>query len=115
MKELKEYYDLVVVTSREAILKKRTIDMINKEFPNCFKKVLFTSDDRKVKRDICLNEHVYCLIDDSLKYVTECAPCLEKVILFGEYAWNETKEKLSRNVVRCKNWDEVLKVLIPNK
>lgn len=94
-------------------MKTRTINMINKEFPNCFKKVLFTSDDRKEKKDICLNEKAYCLIDDSLKYVTECAPALEKVILFGDYAWNRADEKLSKNVVRCKNWDEVIKVLVP--
>ena len=71
---------------------------------------------------MCAEVQAKVLIDDSLLYAEQCAPTLDHVILFGDYAWNRTKtddddddddvaKKLPENVKRVRNWEEAVKLL----
>lgn len=63
---------------------------------------------------MCKRVNAMAIIDDSTKYAYQCAPLLKKVILFGNYAWNQTYgekqivvENEFKNVVRLSKWVEV--------
>lgn len=76
IKQLKECYDLVVVTSRQHILKNKTIKFINETFPDCFKDIVFGNHYgmegcKMSKKDMCKQVNAFCLIDDSLKYAKD--------------------------------------------
>ncbi len=45
------------------------------------------------KSDMCREAGAVALIDDSVKYALDCAPTVEKVYLFGSYAWNAVRRK----------------------
>jgi len=56
---------------------------------------------------MCKAVNAVALIDDSTSYAFGCASAVEKVVLFGDYAWNQTKDELPPNVVRCSTWEQV--------
>lgn len=116
--KLKEYYDLVIVTSRQLSIVDKTIEFINKNFPNCFKDILFgnhygDSGEKVSKEELCKKIGAFCLVDDSLKYSKNVCNSINKVILFGDYPWNKTNEKLNDNIIRCETWNDVVNKLIP--
>lgn len=55
---------------------------------------------------MCLDICADVLIDDSRHYAVECAATVSKVILFGQYAWNQGE--VPENCVRLATWEEVL-------
>lgn len=81
---------------------------------------------RRSKTDLCMSMKAICLIDDSYKYASECAPALRQVLLFGDYPWNQVGQGLpiraaegssvshtsptqclAENIVRVLDWDDV--------
>ncbi|KAJ3020487.1 UNVERIFIED_CONTAM: hypothetical protein HDU68_010158 [Siphonaria sp. JEL0065] len=127
---LKEYYDLVIITSRQEFVQKETHDFINLNYPGIFKEVHFANHHltpeeaarmvSKTKGELCREVGATILIDDSLHHVFECAEKGIKVFLFdheGAYQWNKLSEdaKLPVNATRVHEWAEVVKALVPGK
>lgn len=92
--QLKERYELHVVTSRQYAIQDATLAWISRHYPGLFSQVHFGnhySREGKVrsKPEICKDIGAVLLIDDSLQYAYQCHSADIPVILFGEYAWNQ--------------------------
>jgi 5'(3')-deoxyribonucleotidase len=115
LRRLSENYDLVVVTSRRAAMSADTLAWIDEHFPRIFKKVHFAgiwdkmAEDRIniTKAEVVKQVGAGYLIDDQPKHCIAAAEAGIKSILFGDYKWNRGT-KLTPNMVRAKNWQEVL-------
>jgi hypothetical protein len=47
------------------------------------------------KAEMCVEVGAVAMIDDSVRYALDCAPVVERVFLFGDYAWNRVRAALS--------------------
>ena len=112
LKKLGNTRNLVVVTSRDNMLEEMTHDWLNQHFNKIFSGVHFTArysveGKARSKADVCTEIGAKYLIDDSLEQALETAAKGIKVLLFGDYPWNQS-DNLPRNVVRANGWREVL-------
>jgi len=107
--------ELFVITSRHKLMKEETEKWLNKFFRGSFSDVFYSSNyysgaEGKSKSEICKELEVSALIDDSFDYIKQCSSFRIKGILFGDYPWNQNGN-LPSNVVRVRNWKEVLEQL----
>lgn len=110
-------FRLVVVTSRQLIIKQDTENWLRHNFaPDSFTDVVFGNHwglhGRKIsKLDLCKELGAKLLIDDSLIYAKEIAAAGMQSVLFdldGSYMWNKTDEPLPRGIMRVSNWQQVI-------
>eukprot|EP00055_Hartaetosiga_balthica_P001804 m.1938 g.1938 ORF g.1938 m.1938 type:complete len:211 (-) comp1670_c0_seq1:68-700(-) len=111
--KLKEKYDLVICTSRQHIIAQTTHEWIEQHYPDIFSSILFGNHFgregvKKSKPEMVQAIGADYLIDDALHYATQCADHLKQVLLFGEYAWNETNDALKPGITRVNDWIDVL-------
>jgi predicted amidohydrolase/5'(3')-deoxyribonucleotidase len=97
LNELKKDYDLHIVTARLNKLEDITRAWIGKHYPNIFHEIHFgnhyaSSGKSRSKPEMCKAINAKLLIDDSLTYATQCIREGIKVILFGNYAWNQVPD-----------------------
>lgn len=125
LQKLRERFDLTVVTSRQHFIEAVTRRWLERHFPGTFNGGVFfgnhygTSGVVKSKPAMCAAIGAVALVDDSLTYARQCAHTLERVFLFGNYAWNQLTppsagaepEPLPCNVVRCAGWAAVLEAM----
>lgn len=96
---LSTLYDLVVVTSRQHVIREPTLRWLNAHFPDTFVDVHFgnhyaLTGPSKSKSEICKQVGAQVLIDDNPRYALECARAGIHVLLFdwdGSYAWSKTE------------------------
>lgn len=113
--ELKKRFRLLVITSRRTSINQLTRDWIDTYYPDTFEDFIFagffdTIHDGSIhmtKADIAREIGAHYIIDDQLKHVHAAANIGIPGLLFGDYFWNRT-EVLPDNVVRVRNWTEVL-------
>jgi uncharacterized HAD superfamily protein len=111
LNELKNDYDLHIVTARQHKLEDITRNWIERYFPNVFHEIHFGNHysacgKSRSKPEMCKAINAKLLIDDSLNYATQCVKEGIQVVLFGNYPWNQvpgtvyepnmTPEKLKR-------------------
>jgi uncharacterized HAD superfamily protein len=119
--QLKESFELHVVTSRQADIEQKTRDFVEKHFPDTFTGMHFgnhfgRSGAKVSKPDMCAKIGAVALIDDSLKYAQECAAAGIPVLLFGDYMWNRSAdEPLHEGVTRGTGWSAVTQILTSDK
>lgn len=118
VEQLRERYDLVIVTAREERLRKSTESWLEAHLPVHFEQVhlcgTYATDPNTPKRtklEVCREIDVVGLVDDSLHNVTELAAAGRRGILFGNYPWNEADE-LPAGVIRAPDWNAVLEELM---
>jgi uncharacterized HAD superfamily protein len=106
-----------IVTSRADFLRESTEKMLKFYFKKQSMNIFYSSNhysgrenSGKTKPEICLDNKIPLIIDDSLEYAMQCAEKGIRVLLFGDYPWNQNGN-LPANVVRVKNWKEVLEKL----
>ncbi len=118
LRKLSEKYRLVIVTSRHRAVSKDTLEWIKQHFGSLFEEVHFTGiwDDlekgmlerlKTTKAEVCKQVGADYLIDDAPKHCIAAAEAGITALLFGNYKWNRGTELLP-NMVRVKNWQEVL-------
>ncbi len=117
LKELSKNYNLVLATSRRRLITQETKDWINKYFSGLFTDIhfsgIFDSDDHAdiqvqlTKAEVLKEIGASFLIDDQPKHCLAAAEAGITALLFGDYKWNRDV-KLAKNMVRVKNWQEVL-------
>jgi len=97
--------DLVVVTSRPDYTHKKTIFQVDYFFPKKFLEIYFTNewsrDGGRGKQDVCLDENIDILIEDSLENAISCSSKGINVLLI-DCPWNKC-ENLPDNVERMNN------------
>ncbi len=108
---LKRAYRLFVVTGRPDFMKQATDRWMETYLPNVFEGMIFTNyfNERSVrsKGDICKELGVVTLIDDHLDHVLSAAQSGVEGVLFGDYPWNQTADKLPTGITRVANWQAV--------
>lgn len=115
LRDLAKDYTLVIVTSRKKEYDQMSQDWIKKHYPHIFSAVYFagiwdtiTPDSIKgTKAAICRELNIDYLIDDQLKHCLAFAEFGVQGLLFGDYSWNQTTDKLPDNVIRCPSWESV--------
>jgi uncharacterized HAD superfamily protein len=113
--ELKKNYDLIILTSRRRLIQAETSDWIAQNFGDIFDEIHYTGfwDTKdpgghlRTKGKLLEEIGADYVIDDQSKHCIAASECGIKAILFGDYAGNRSV-KLPSDVVRCKNWKEVL-------
>ena len=111
--KIHQKYELHIITARADFLADATKRMLAQYFPNIFSTVEFTNHYGKTARtkaQVCQELGAELLIEDSLHHAQTVAACGVTVLLFGDYPWNQTAN-LPKNVVRVRNWREVIKYL----
>jgi 5'(3')-deoxyribonucleotidase len=115
IKKVASKYDIIVITSRQDFYFEITHKWLEQHFPQTFKSVHFTeygaADVKISKSDLCLKLGARYLIDDNLEFTLQAAAAGIKVLLFGDYPWNQANE-LPGGVIRVKDWNEVLQELM---
>lgn len=109
--KLEKSYNFAVVTSRGDRSFVFTHAWLEGHFPKVFKQVAFVpiwSKDKEVtKAAICKEIGAVYLIDDNAEHCNLAQEAGVQALLFGEYGWNRNVE-LGKDVIRVRNWQEVL-------
>ncbi|HEY2004126.1 MAG TPA: hypothetical protein VGH44_03330 [Candidatus Saccharimonadia bacterium] len=106
-------HELHIITGRTEFLSAATQDMLGRYFPGIFQSVEFTGffgNKARSKADVCQELSADYLIDDHLHHAKLVAKVGIKVLVFGNYPWNQA-QTLPKNILRVKDWFEVEKVL----
>ena len=110
LSSLRERFDLVIVTSREAHLAEITEAWLNRHFPEIFNDIAFvalwTGAVKGSKADVCLQLRAQYLIDDNPGHLELARECGIKGILFGEYGWSKGKT-IHPDIVRLGSWADI--------
>ncbi|CAI9760970.1 unnamed protein product [Fraxinus pennsylvanica] len=116
LRNLSEFCNLSVVTSRQNAIKEDTIAWIEKHYPDLFQEIHFGNHFAleglaRPKSDICKSLGAKILIDDNPRYATECADAGIRVLLFdyeNTYPWCKT-ESVNQHplITKVNNWEEV--------
>lgn len=115
LNSLKKHYRLAVLTARQTSLQPETNAWLDKNFSDIFDEIHYAGIwDLPLEEAIKHNKTAVAqrigakyLIEDQLKYAIPAAKAGIKVLLFGDYKWNQL-DRLPPNVTRVKNWQEVL-------
>ena len=110
--ELAKSHELAVITARPYIIRPETERWLDQYFPNCFASINLTNQfqyrnrqNKRKKSEICQEQGVNLIVEDSLKYASDCASQGIDVLLL-DYPWNQTVE-LPENIKRVRSWGEI--------
>lgn len=110
LKDLKQRYDLIIVTARHDKQTEVTHKWLKRHFPKTFKGVHFVQiwhgNIQMTKAQVCKEVGAGYLIDDNLEHCTLAAESGVHALLFGEYGWNKSGE-LPNGITRVKDWRAV--------
>ncbi len=119
LNELKNTYDLHVVTARHDGIAEHTKFWINANYPDIFTDIHFGNHFAKEagksvsKSELCKKINAILLIDDSPIYAKDCADNFLPCILFGDYPWNRYEynsnlaTKYAGLIYRTHHWNEM--------
>jgi uncharacterized HAD superfamily protein len=117
IERLSKNYKIVAATSRNKTMQGMTIEWINKKYGDIFDEVHFAglwdkdtdldSMNKLTKAELLKQIGADYLIDDQPKHCIAAAQVGIKAVLFGDYKWNRDVE-LVENMVKAKNWEDVL-------
>ncbi|KAL3697131.1 hypothetical protein R1sor_011207 [Riccia sorocarpa] len=119
--QLAAYCNLVVVTSRQHVIRDHTLEWIERYYSGIFNEVHFGNHfalegKARPKSEICRSLGAHILIDDNPRYAIECAECGIEVLLFdlhGSYPWSKTPCGPQHPLItRVKDWKEVERALL---
>jgi len=122
LSELKEHFEIYIVTARQTCLEKETRSWLLHHYPGIFRDVRFgnhwsDSGEKKAKSTICEEIGACVLIDDSPKHVEDCARILPLTILFNwnnEHKWSNMPAVPER-VVEAIDWADIKTLLLKQK
>lgn len=122
LRELAAHHELHIVTGRPDFIEAATLAWLKRHLPDVFKTVVFTnyftsnisSGKSLSKAEICQQIGVDYLIDDHLHHAEVTAAEGIRVLLFGNYPWNQAT-KLPPLVTRVKDWRHVKELLLPHE
>lgn len=118
IKYIKNKVDLIIITARTEDVRWVSQYWLETHFwKDTFKDTYFLgnhldSEHKATKAEICIQEGIMLLIDDSLKNISQCTSNGVNTILYDK-PWNRKHIlKHISNVERAKNWYEILGILM---
>lgn len=106
VKGLARQHDLYVVSARHPKILSVTQAMLDEYFSGCFQGIEHVGDDR-TKGEACEQLGAQVMIDDNVKNLLSAQEAgVEKLIWYGEYAW-QNYEEWSEGVERCLTWEDI--------
>lgn len=115
IRELAGQHELHLITGRADFLGPVTRLMLDTHFGGCFASIEHTnyivhsssSAIKRTKGEVCTAIGAHILIDDHIDHGKNAlAASVDRVMLFGEFPWNQSDE-LPSGMTRCKDWDAV--------
>lgn len=109
---LDKNYELQIVTARPPYYKEKTVEWVERHFPDKFKQIHFAfnpfnkNSERLTKAQICKQIGAGVLIDDNLVNAVDCAENGITVYLM-DAPWNQV-EDLPGNIIRVESWEEIV-------
>lgn len=109
---LADEHDIIFLTSRT--VRNGTLESLNKLFPNIKFRLIYSSNfyaktSGKTKADICCEEGIDIMIEDSEEYANEIAIQGTKVFLLDK-PWNQNYKE-HENIFKVYHWNEILEKL----
>lgn len=108
---LSSKYELIIITSRPRMVKRKTHKWIKKYFNNKFSSVIHTNQfskrrkNMKSKSQVCIDMGIKTIFEDHLKFAFDCS--VNKInVYLHDMPWNQ-KKKLPSNMVRFFKWGEI--------
>lgn len=104
--ELKQKYNLILVTARKKIWQFQLKNWLNKYMKNIFDQIIFldsSENQGKSKAQICMDNNCLLLIDDDPKHIDVCLKSKFKSILYNQ-PWNKNYKK---NIIRINSILEI--------
>lgn len=105
---VKEFADVVAITSRASNFEHVTKKWITQHFPEKFSQVVLANlhgDGKKMnKSELCKLHGAQVMVEDSLKYALDCASNGIPTVLLDK-PWN--KGIVPNNVIRVNSWSEI--------
>lgn len=113
IKQLSNIYELHLITSREEKFQNKTLNWLNRHFPNIFNKIHFTNffGENKIKRmksEVCIENGIKLMIEDAPVHATDLAEKGIEVLLLDK-PWNRVETHSS--VKRVYDWKEIGQIL----
>lgn len=106
---LADNHEIIFLTSR--VIREGTLDSLKKLFPEIDFKLIYSSNsyartNGKTKGEICKEEGIDVMIEDSKEYASEIAVKGTRVLLLDK-PWNKEYQNHT-NIVKTNDWKEVL-------
>jgi len=95
---------LYIVTGRQEIVREKTEDWVEKNFPGFFTDVILTNSytpNEVLKADVCEALSIHTLVDDSLE---TCLSCLDRGIMARNFIGDPVYPWCHRNPIELKSW-----------
>lgn len=114
IKKLKQHHKLHVITAKPEELKNKTLEWLDKHFPQMFDGIHFTnhyhgSGLKRTKGEVCRELNIEFFVDDFLENVNDVANSGIPALLF-DAPWNQGEIKSL--VTRVYSWDEIAEILL---
>jgi uncharacterized HAD superfamily protein len=107
---LSENNEIFFITSRPEKIMPETKKFLDKNFSHIKFKLIHSGEiygKNKTKADICKDNGINVLIEDSASFCLECSKKGIKTFLFDQ-PWNrDFNESQFENITRVKNWEEI--------
>lgn len=109
-------HELHLVTGRQTYMSASTDYLLETYFKGCFTSIEHTNyiasaqsaEVKRSKGDVCEAIKADILVDDHISHgVDVLARGVKRVILFGDYAWNQPDD-IADGIVRCFDWDSTV-------
>ena len=114
IEKLSKKNKLFFITSRPVKIKEKTEQFFKKNFPYLPLNLIFSGDiwgsQEKKKPIICKKLGIEIIIEDNINYALDCASVGVFTYLLDK-PWNQNGN-LNNNMIRVKNWEEILGELI---
>lgn len=117
LRNLRDRYNLIVVTSRQSVLKSHTDVWLEEHFPGIFSDTHYAGiwDSgqqvahmlKRTKAELCRELGADYLIDDQLKHCVAAHEVGIVALLFGDYSWNKEVPTAPGGIIRVPSWQAV--------
>lgn len=108
---LSQDFDVVLVTARNQLFEKETVQWLRGHLPDLFQSVIFAGNPHdgrpyRPKGVICQELNAQLLIDDHPANLLSAAECGVDGVLFGSRSWSVLDQPSAR-IVPCGDWEAV--------
>jgi uncharacterized HAD superfamily protein len=110
LKRLSKEHELYLISARSTKLEKTTRKLIDNYFPNIFKEIHLINKKEEInnkKSEVCLEQKIDIMIDDSLSNLIDCEKVGTKGIWFTQYLTARRNEFINPKIIIARSWLDV--------